>query len=135
MATNSDGERIFIPPGYGHVTINPSDHRTLVMANVVSNAFSSEYWLYEVMCGGVYYGLSGGEWVLNMDYSGENQMNGKNPGRKNLAKDKGDIPSLRPLKSEVFNELPALPLRQGTSIYRLAVEGESLLCLSEPERL
>jgi len=45
MATNSDGERVFIAPGYGYVIINPSDpsdHRTLVMANVVSNAFSSE---------------------------------------------------------------------------------------------
>jgi len=51
MATNSDGERIFIPPGYGHVTINPSDHRTLVMANVVSNAFLSEYRHYDEMCG------------------------------------------------------------------------------------
>ena len=60
MATNSDGERIFISPGYGHVTINPSDHRTLVMANVVSDAFLSEYRHYEEMCGGVYYGVSGG---------------------------------------------------------------------------
>jgi len=58
--SGSGGDTVFIPPGYGHVTINPSDHRTLVMANVVSNAFSSEYRHYEEMCGGVYYGLSGG---------------------------------------------------------------------------
>jgi len=45
------GDPVFIPPGYGHVTINPSDHRTLVMANVVSDAFLSEYRQYEVMCG------------------------------------------------------------------------------------
>jgi len=41
-------------PVYVHVTINPSDpsdHRTLVMANVVSDAFSSEYRHYEEMCG------------------------------------------------------------------------------------
>ncbi len=39
------GDTVFIPPGYGHVTINPSDHRTFFMANVVSNAFLSEYGL------------------------------------------------------------------------------------------
>ncbi len=87
------------------------------------------------MCGGVYYGLSGGEWVLNVNYSNQNQMNGNNPGSENRASDKGDIPPLRVLRSEVFNDLPAPALRHGTSIYRLAVEGESLLCLSEPERL
>ncbi len=38
----SGGDTVFIPPGYGYVTINPSDHRTLVMANVVSDAFLSE---------------------------------------------------------------------------------------------
>jgi len=100
-----------------------------------SDAFLSEYRQYEGMCGGVYYGLSGGEWVLNSNYSGENQLNGNNPGRENIAHDKRDIPPLRFLRSEVFNDLPALALRHGTSIYRLAVDGESLLCLSEPERL
>lgn len=62
-------------------------------------------------------------------------MNGNNPGRENRASDERGIPPLRALRSEVFNELPAPALRQGTSIYELAVEGESLLCLSEPERL
>jgi len=32
--------------------------------------------------------------------------------------DKRDIPPLRALRSEVFNDLPALALRQGTSKYR-----------------
>ena len=70
-----------------------------------------------------------------MNYSGVNHLDGKNPGRKNIANDKREIPPLRALRSEVFNDLPVLALRQGTSIYELAVEGESLLCLSEPERL
>jgi len=98
---NGDGDTVFIPPGYGHVTINPSDHRTLVMANVVSNAFLSEYRLY-----------------VNVNYSHQNQLNENNPGRKDIAHDKRDIPPLRALRSEVFNDLPALALRQGTSKYR-----------------
>jgi len=87
------------------------------------------------MTSGSGYGEAGSEWVLNVNYSGENHRNGKNPGRKDIAHDKRVIPPLRALRSEVFNDLPALALRQGSSIYELAVEGESLLCLSEPERL
>ena len=37
------GARVIIPPGYGHITINPSPGVTLVLANLVSTAFESEY--------------------------------------------------------------------------------------------
>src|SRR5208283_4184895 len=37
------GARVVIPPGYGHITINPSPDATLVLANLVSTAFESEY--------------------------------------------------------------------------------------------
>lgn len=48
------GDLILIPPGYGHVTINPTGE-TLTMANLVSSAFSSDYLPYEQMRGGAYY--------------------------------------------------------------------------------
>ena len=48
------GEIVFIPPDYGHITINPSNE-TLVMANIVSSAFSSDYQFYEQMKGGTHY--------------------------------------------------------------------------------
>jgi len=64
----------------------------------------------------VYYGFPGGEWVLNVNYSGENQMNESNSGGKDIAHDKRDIPPLRFLRSEVFNDLPALAPGQGSSI-------------------
>ena len=32
------GDIVIIPPGYGHVTINPSQEETLIMANLVSTA-------------------------------------------------------------------------------------------------
>ncbi len=37
------GACVVIPPGYGHISINPSPDPTLVMANLVSTAFESEY--------------------------------------------------------------------------------------------
>ena len=45
------GDIIAIPPGYGHVTINPSPDQTLTMANLVSTAFASEYAGYDTMHG------------------------------------------------------------------------------------
>lgn len=57
-----------------------------------------------------------------MNYPNLDQMDGKNQGRKAIAEDKRGIPPLRPLKSEVFNDLPIITLRQGTSIYNLVVE-------------
>lgn len=48
------GDLVLIPPGYGHVTINPSKN-TLLMANLVSSAFTSEYLPFEEMRGAAYY--------------------------------------------------------------------------------
>lgn len=36
------GDKVYIPPNYGHITINPGK-RTLVMANLVEAAFKSDY--------------------------------------------------------------------------------------------
>jgi len=59
---------VLIPPGYGHITINPSDEETLVMANLVSTAFESEYAFYEIMHGAAWYELVGNILVRNPHY-------------------------------------------------------------------
>ena len=41
LVKTTKGDIVLIPPGYGHVTINPSAEETLVMANLVSTAFVS----------------------------------------------------------------------------------------------
>lgn len=66
--TASVGESVFIPPGYGHVTIN-SGEVVLVMANLVSTRFESEYSMYEEMRGGVFYAVEDGGFVQNPRYS------------------------------------------------------------------
>lgn len=48
------GDLVLIPPGYGHVTINPGNE-DLLMANIVSDEFSSIYRPYEEMQGAAYY--------------------------------------------------------------------------------
>jgi glucose-6-phosphate isomerase len=68
LVAASAGDVVIIPPGYGHVTINPSRESTLIMANIVSTAFESEYGGYEVLHGAAYYEMADGELVKNPSY-------------------------------------------------------------------
>jgi glucose-6-phosphate isomerase len=62
-----EGDFVLIPPSYGHVTINPGPS-DLVMANIVSSAFTSEYQDYEQLKGGAYYEMSDGRIIRNPIY-------------------------------------------------------------------
>jgi glucose-6-phosphate isomerase len=52
------GEIVVVPPGYGHVTINPTRATVLQMANIVSSRFSSNYLGYEAQNGAAFF-----EWI------------------------------------------------------------------------
>jgi len=62
------GDHVIIPPGYGHITINPTMDQTLVMSNIVSTAFESEYADYETLRGAAYYELTSGKLQKNVNY-------------------------------------------------------------------
>lgn len=49
-----EGDKVFIPPGYGHVTINPGD-QPLVMANLIEKNFKSVYDPFAQKNGAAYY--------------------------------------------------------------------------------
>lgn len=57
------GDKVLIPPGYGHITINRSNN-TLKMANFVARDFSSLYEPYKKMEGGAYFFTRDG-WIKN----------------------------------------------------------------------
>ena len=61
MMTATAGDIVVIPPGYGHISINPSPDETLAMANIVSTAFESEYGEYETLPRAAYYEMCSGE--------------------------------------------------------------------------
>lgn len=69
MIAASAGEIVIIPPGYGHVTINPSVHAALQMANIVSSAFASEYQGYEALKGAAYFETVKEGFVKNPAYN------------------------------------------------------------------
>ncbi|VVC04068.1 Glucose-6-phosphate isomerase [Candidatus Bilamarchaeum dharawalense] len=60
-------EVLLMPPGYGHVSINPGEE-VLVLSNVVYDKFESIYSDFEDNRGGAYYYLKGGEVVQNSNY-------------------------------------------------------------------
>jgi glucose-6-phosphate isomerase len=60
------GDKVVIPPNYGHVTINPSN-KELKMANWVYRDFSSIYEPYRKMRGACYYYTEDG-WIKNEKY-------------------------------------------------------------------
>lgn len=62
------GDKVLIPPGYGHITINRSNN-TLKMANFVARKFSSLYEPYRKLGGGAYFFTRDG-WIKN-DLSSE----------------------------------------------------------------
>ncbi len=60
------GDVIIIPPGYAHVSINPSK-KDLKMANWVSENCKSDYQMFEKMQGACYYYTKKG-WVKNKNF-------------------------------------------------------------------
>ncbi len=60
------GEQVVIPPGYGHITINPKRNK-LMMGNIVCSCFHSIYEPIKKLGGGAYFYTVKG-WVKNERY-------------------------------------------------------------------
>ena len=61
------GDKVLVPPGYGHVTVNNSPKETLVMANIMALASKSDYGNYKKRRGAAYYYTTSG-FVKNKKY-------------------------------------------------------------------
>jgi glucose-6-phosphate isomerase len=59
----SAADKVLVPPGYGHITINRSN-KTLKMANFVARNFSSLYDPFKEKAGGAYFFTEEG-WIKN----------------------------------------------------------------------
>lgn len=64
------GEKVIIPPGWGHITINPNDEEPLLMANITADGFASIYEPMKEANGGAYFLLTDGFWEENGRYEG-----------------------------------------------------------------
>ncbi len=106
------GDKIIIPPDYGHVMVN-SGRGLLITANWVSSAFSSIYEPYREMKGACYYIL-------------EEYLQPKIV--KNEAYD--NVPEPKIVRSRAHE---SLNIRRDESMYRLAKELEKLDFLNHPQ--
>lgn len=65
------GDKVYIPPNYGHITINPGE-APLIMANLIESNFSSLYQPFADKRGAAYYCIKGDngkrEFVKNEQY-------------------------------------------------------------------
>jgi len=76
------GDKVVVPPDYGHVTIN-AGKKSLVMANIVSPDFSSDYSVFAEKRGAAFHCLDSG-WAENPRYAGFS-MAREAPGKDNCA--------------------------------------------------
>jgi len=102
------GDVVLIPPGYGHVTINPTDEE-LRMVNLVSDSFASVYGPFEGLRGAAYYEMCSG-WEKNPLY-----------------------PSHPDLRFEDATEYPEYGISHGHPIYDLIGSEDIASILNRPD--
>jgi glucose-6-phosphate isomerase len=107
VVTAKEGDKVIIPPNYGHVMINPTN-KNLKSCNWVYSKFSSLYEPYTKMRGAGYYYTDDG-WVENQNYS--------------------RLPEIRFVKPRLPKELG---LKRSDEIYKLIKTPEKLEFLYKP---
>jgi glucose-6-phosphate isomerase len=113
IVEGNPGDKVIMPPNYGHVTINRLE-TPLVMSNWVSSRFASVYGKVEESRGFAYYLLHGDgspRWVRNPLYTRP----------------------LPPLRRAVVKEVPALGLTREQPLYLSCAQNpEQFLWLNDP---
>lgn len=104
-----EGDKVIVPPNYGHVTINPSN-KELKMANWVSNQFSSIYDPYREYRGAAYFELNNGRMIENKNYE--------------------NLPEIRRLKPTNIKELG---IYKNKEMYGLIRDPKKLEYLNQPQ--
>ena len=75
------GDKYIVPPGYAHITINPTKQKT-VMANWLALASKQSYDNINRLHGGGYYGIknnTGIKWIKNQSYESVPDLKSRQP--------------------------------------------------------
>jgi glucose-6-phosphate isomerase, archaeal len=107
----SAGDKVLVPPNYGHITINGSNKK-LKMANFVAGNFSSLYDPIKERAGGAYFFTKEG-WIKNERYS--------------------KAAELRKVEAPDSRSLARLGLTKGREMYPLLKEKGRLEFLTRPD--
>ncbi|HWQ18282.1 MAG TPA: glucose-6-phosphate isomerase family protein [Methanotrichaceae archaeon] len=106
----SAGDKVMVPPDYGHITINWSN-KHLKMSNFVARDFSSLYEPIKEKAGGAYYYTTEG-WIKNDHYA--------------------QVPKLRRIEAPDSAKLKRLGLTRSREMYPLLKEADRLDYLVHP---
>jgi len=110
-------EKAIMPPGFGHVSINPEAERELILANWIGSMFHYDYETFENLRGAGYYLLESRELAQSVEFE------------KNSYYDEApEIIKLRP------REVPELSVNWQTPLYDLIKKPENLEFLTKPEK-
>ena len=113
----ASGQKIVIPPGYGHILINPGPG-CLVTSNWVSSRFASEYKLYKKAGGAAYF-------LVDTDRAGKLEFI-----KNKFFKEAPLIKFARPAK-----ELVRFGLKEGVPIYPIITrEAKKIDFLNNPDQ-
>ncbi len=113
MCRVSAGQKIIMPPGYGHVTVNELDE-PLLMSNWVSNRFSSFYGSVEEARGFSWYVVNDG-------------------GKPSYLENKNYVQGVPAVRWAEVQEVPELGLTWDTPLYRACAEApEKFEFLNDP---
>lgn len=109
------GDRLLVPPGYGHITINVGPD-WLVLTNLVEATFGSIYEPVRAKQGGAYYAVAEDGQLMYVR--------------------NGQYRTVAPLRERLAPEWPQLGIVSGRPLYRDAVaDPEQYRYLVEPDRL
>lgn len=105
------GDKVVIPPNFGHITVNPSKTVALAMSNWVYKGFESNYSEFKRRQGGMHYETTRG-WIENKNYPSRAEIEFRKP----------------------IERIPELGLTKATPMYNLVDNLERLLFLKEPAK-
>lgn len=111
-----EGEKLIIPPNFGHVTINVGPE-PLVMSNWVARDFDSEYENFKSLQGACYYILSGSPYrvVKNKKYENQAKLKKARP----LPQADFNLEFGKPMYQTVQKELDKLDFLKNPSQYQI----------------
>lgn len=105
-----EGDKLIIPPNYGHVTINPTNNKVLKMSNWVSRDFESNYEPIKKCGGAAFFELTDERFIRNSRC---------NPS--------SDIRFLKP------TNISEVGFSKGKELYKLIHDVEKLAYLNKPQ--
>jgi glucose-6-phosphate isomerase len=121
------GQKVIVPPGFGHITINPGS-KVLLLANIFADNVRSDYSFYKKHRGGIYY-------ILNSKSQTTNSKQSKTKKSKIIFEKNLDYKKVGKLEICAPREVPKFKISFEKPLYNSFVENpKNFEFLTKPEK-